>query len=72
LKAAGWRYANRTLSLAQLASAVGASPFHLARVFRAQTGQSLHEYRMQLRVRAVRTGLAEHRSISDRPQITEP
>ena len=40
------------LSLAQIAHEVHASPFHLARVFRARTGFGVHEYRDQLRVRA--------------------
>jgi AraC-like DNA-binding protein len=47
----GRRYAE-PLSLADLAAALGTSPFHLARVFRAVTGDSLHAFRHQLRVRA--------------------
>lgn len=39
------------LTLDRLAAEVGASPYHLARVFRAQTGQSLHAYRDELRLR---------------------
>ena len=39
------------LSIAQIGHAVGASPYHLARLFRAATGQSLHEYREQIRLR---------------------
>lgn len=39
------------LTLDGLAAEVGASPYHLARVFRAQTGQSLHAYRDELRLR---------------------
>jgi AraC-like DNA-binding protein len=58
-------YASHSLPLARVARTIGASPFHLARVFRASTGSSLHEYRMQLRVRAVLAGLAERRSISE-------
>jgi len=38
-------------SLAEVARAVGASPFHLARVFHAQTGTTIHGYRNQLRLR---------------------
>jgi AraC-like DNA-binding protein len=34
-----------------VAAAVGASPFHLSRVFKRATGQSLTEYRTALRVR---------------------
>jgi len=40
------------LSLGEVADAVGVSPFHLARVFRRQTGRSVHEFRTQLRLRA--------------------
>lgn len=40
------------LSLADVASAVGASMFHLIRCFRVCTGLTLHEHRMQLRLRA--------------------
>ena len=39
------------LRLADVARSVGASPYHLARVFRARTGQSLHGYREQVRLR---------------------
>jgi AraC-like DNA-binding protein len=39
------------LTLDRLAADVGASPYHLARIFRAQTGQSLHAYRDELRLR---------------------
>jgi AraC-like DNA-binding protein len=39
------------LTLSDVAHAVHASEFHLARVFRAQTGFTLHEYRNQLRLR---------------------
>ena len=38
-------------SLAEIGAAVGASPFHLARMFRARTGLGLHAYRDQLRLR---------------------
>jgi len=44
------RYAE-ALSLAVIGHAVGSSPYHLARVFRAATGQSLHAYREQIRLR---------------------
>jgi AraC family transcriptional regulator len=39
------------LSLAQIGHVVGASPYHLSRMFRARTGRSLHEYREQIRLR---------------------
>jgi AraC-like DNA-binding protein len=38
-------------SLADVAAAVGASPFHVCRVFRRETGCSLHRYRTDLRLR---------------------
>lgn len=44
------RYAD-SLDLPALASLVGASPFHLARVFRGWTGSTIHAYRTQLRLR---------------------
>ncbi|MEO8626449.1 MAG: AraC family transcriptional regulator [Candidatus Limnocylindrales bacterium] len=40
------------LSIDQLAGGVAASPFHLSRVFRRETGSSVHSYRTQLRLRA--------------------
>lgn len=39
------------LSLPEIGRLVGASPYHLARLFRAGTGRSLHEYREQIRLR---------------------
>jgi AraC family transcriptional regulator len=38
-------------SVHELAAVVGASPFHLCRVFRAVTGRTMHEHRSELRVR---------------------
>jgi AraC family transcriptional regulator len=46
-------------SLAEVGAAVGVSPFHLARLFRARTGFSLHDYREQLRLRTALDRLAE-------------
>jgi AraC family transcriptional regulator len=40
------------LSLSDVAGHVGSSVFHLARIFKARTGFSLHAYRNQLRLRA--------------------
>jgi AraC-like DNA-binding protein len=40
------------LTLPELGTVVGSSPFHLARRFRAATGMSIHAYRTTLRVRA--------------------
>jgi AraC family transcriptional regulator len=39
------------LGLHGIAARLGSSPFHLARVFRRETGFSLHDYRQQLRLR---------------------
>lgn len=39
------------LALADIGRLVGSSPFHLARLFRAATGQSLNAYREQIRLR---------------------
>ena len=46
-------------SLGQVAAAVGASPFHVCRVFRRETGYSLHRYRTALRLRWSLQPLAE-------------
>jgi AraC-like DNA-binding protein len=48
-----------TGSLADIGAAVGVSPFHLARLFRARTGLSLHGYRDQLRLRTALDRLAD-------------
>jgi len=40
------------LGVAELARRLDSSPFHLCRVFRAQTGWSLHRYRDEIRLRA--------------------
>jgi AraC family transcriptional regulator len=40
-----------SLSLGEIACALHTSPFHLARVFHAWTGFTLHRYRIQLRLR---------------------
>jgi AraC-like DNA-binding protein len=38
-------------TLAELAAPLGVSPFHLARLFRRVTGSSIHQYRLELRLR---------------------
>jgi AraC-like DNA-binding protein len=45
------RHFTHNLSLSEIARHVGASVFHLARIFKARTGFSLHAYRNQLRLR---------------------
>ena len=49
------------LSLSEIARQVGASVFHLARIFKARTGFSLHAYRNQLRLREALERLAPRR-----------
>jgi AraC family transcriptional regulator len=38
-------------SVGELSAAIGVSPFHLCRVFRRETGYSIHRYRTELRLR---------------------
>jgi AraC family transcriptional regulator len=45
------RVGERT-TLGEVACAAGASPFHLARAFRQQTGVPVHRYLVRLRLRA--------------------
>ena len=47
------------LSLADIAREVDSSVFHLARIFKARTGFTLHAYRNQLRLRAALERLSE-------------
>jgi AraC-like DNA-binding protein len=47
------------VTLAALARAVFSSPFHLARIFRRETGMSLHEYQSRLRLRLALERLAD-------------
>lgn len=51
------RYAE-PLSLADVARLVGASPYHLHRVFRQLTGRTIHTHREQLRLRSVAAAVA--------------
>ena len=46
------RHVSREVTLEDLASEVRVSVFHLCRTFRAVTGQTIHAYRTQLRLRA--------------------
>src|SRR5262249_48871565 len=48
------------LALADIASAVGSSPFHLCRLFRRETGLSIHRYLSRLRLRAALELLPEY------------
>ena len=47
------------MSLPAIARAVGVSPFHLCRAFRAVVGESIHRYRTDLRLRAALQPLCE-------------
>jgi AraC-like DNA-binding protein len=58
-------FADQTLSLSRLAREVGTGAYHLARIFRTQTGYSLHEYRTQLRLRWILVVLADSDSLSE-------
>src|SRR6478672_3203436 len=49
------------LSLHELAARLSVSPFHLARVFRRETGYSLHAFRIHLRLRQALVRLPESR-----------
>ncbi len=42
---------DQRLTLADLADEIGTTPFHLSRVFKSQTGISIHKYLLQLRLR---------------------
>jgi len=53
------RHLGEPLSLAQLARAVGVSPFHLARLFQRDSGTTLHAYRHQLRLRTALERVAD-------------
>lgn len=54
------------LSLAELADGLGCSRFHLCRVFRAATGETLHAYRTRCRLR-----LALDRLVAGRHSLTD-
>ncbi len=47
------------VTLDEVANAVGASPFHLARIFQRRTGAGLHRYHLLLRLRAALERLAD-------------
>lgn len=52
-------HAGENLRVEQLAALAGCSPFHLCRVFRTQTGQSLRRYRLRQRLGSALGRLAE-------------
>jgi len=47
------------LGLIEIAKRVHSSPFHLARLFRAETGLAIHQYRNQLRLRTALVRIAD-------------
>jgi AraC-like DNA-binding protein len=47
------------LSVADLAAKLGISAFHLCRVFRRETGMSLHSFRLEVRLRTALEKLEE-------------
>ena len=53
------------LDVVDLARTVGAAPHHLARVFRAGTGSSLHSYRIQLRLRAALDAIMDGAAVGE-------
>jgi AraC-like DNA-binding protein len=55
------RYAER-LSLAEVGTHVGLSPFRIARLFRASTGSTIHGHRVEMRLRAAVDRLADGES----------
>ncbi|MFM9841902.1 MAG: helix-turn-helix transcriptional regulator [Dongiaceae bacterium] len=46
-------------TLGELARGVDISPYHLLRLFRAETGSTIHQYRMQLRLTAAARAILE-------------
>lgn len=56
--------ADSATSLPDLAAAVGLSPFHLHRIFRAQTGLTPKKYAAAHRTQRVRKALSEQRSVT--------
>ena len=52
----------QSASLAEVGRAVHASPFHLARLFRRESGVSIHQYRHRLRLRAALARIADGES----------
>lgn len=51
-------------SLEALARRVEMSPYHLSRVFRSITGYSMHQYRLQLRLRAALSRLSQGQDLT--------
>ncbi len=56
---------DQTLTLEKLGRAVGASPFHLQRVFKATTGLTPREYADECRLSAVKKGLSSGHQVTE-------
>jgi AraC-like DNA-binding protein len=65
VRAALGRRLDANLTLDLLAAAVHMSPFHLSRVFREQTGRSIHAYRTEVRLRASLGRIADGERLAD-------
>jgi AraC family transcriptional regulator of adaptative response/methylated-DNA-[protein]-cysteine methyltransferase len=57
-------HAETLVTLADLSSTVGVSPFHLQRLFKRATGLSPREYQATRRMRQVKTGLRQGESVT--------
>jgi AraC-like DNA-binding protein len=58
------------ITLDELSTQAGLSPYHLARVFRRATGLAPHQYLIQLRVERARTLLESGLTIADAAGMT--
>lgn len=56
-------------SVQEIAAAIGASPFHLCRVFRACMGRTMHDYRAELRVRLAIEMLEDSRTAANLSRV---
>jgi len=52
--------AEQALTLESIADELATTPFHLSRVFSCQTGQSIHQYALQLRLRMAMDRIIDH------------
>ena len=58
-------YYRRNISLTELSGAVGTSPFHLLRTFRAEVGLTPHAYQIQVRIEAAKRLLRSRTAIAE-------
>jgi AraC-like DNA-binding protein len=59
------RRLDANITLDELAASAHMSPFHLSRVFREQTGRSIHAYRTEVRLRASLGRIADGERLAD-------